>query len=62
MLEKAGNTDYNILNNNGTAAGQVVGHVHVHLIPKPSAEQGLLFSFAAPEVDVETEFAKLMRE
>ena len=62
ILEKVGYTDYNILNNNGAAAGQAVGHVHMHLIPKPSAEQGLLGHFAKPEVDVEAEFARLMQE
>ena len=62
ILERAGYIDYNILNNNGAAAGQVVGHAHVHLIPKPSAELGLLAHFARPEVDVGAEFARLMQE
>ncbi|XP_006462804.1 hypothetical protein AGABI2DRAFT_193890 [Agaricus bisporus var. bisporus H97] len=33
--------EYNILQNNGALAHQVVGHVHFHVIPKPSAEEGL---------------------
>lgn len=29
---------YNILCNNGSAAGQVVGHCHLHLIPRKSGD------------------------
>ncbi|RKP13176.1 HIT-like domain-containing protein, partial [Piptocephalis cylindrospora] len=32
---------YNVLQNNGKLAHQVVPHVHVHIIPKPNAEEGL---------------------
>ncbi|KAK9465809.1 HIT-like domain-containing protein [Lipomyces arxii] len=32
---------YNILQNNGTLAHQVVQHVHYHIIPKPNEEAGL---------------------
>jgi len=32
---------YNVLQNNGSLAGQTVFHPHVHLFPKPSAEEGL---------------------
>ncbi|KAI5480723.1 hit family protein 1 [Pseudohyphozyma bogoriensis] len=38
-----GAEDYNILQNNGKIAHQEVGHVHVHMIPKPTAEEGLVF-------------------
>lgn len=34
VLAATGATDYNILQNNGTDAGQEVMHVHVHIIPK----------------------------
>ena len=34
-------TDYNILQNNGRIAHQMVDHVHFHVIPKPNVEQGL---------------------
>lgn len=30
----AGVSDYNILQNNGSSAGQVVEHVHFHIIPR----------------------------
>lgn len=32
---------YNILQNNGAAAHQAVFHVHFHIIPKPSEDEGL---------------------
>ncbi|KAH8724634.1 HIT-like domain-containing protein [Phaeosphaeriaceae sp. PMI808] len=33
--------DYNILQNNGRIAHQMVDHVHFHLIPKPNEKEGL---------------------
>ncbi|KAK0749812.1 HIT-like domain-containing protein [Schizothecium vesticola] len=36
-----GAVEYNILQNNGKGAHQEIGHVHVHMIPKPRPEQGL---------------------
>ncbi|KIM23970.1 hypothetical protein M408DRAFT_332029 [Serendipita vermifera MAFF 305830] len=36
-----GATNYNILQNNGAEAHQEVMHVHFHVIPKPSEEEGL---------------------
>jgi histidine triad (HIT) family protein len=36
-----GYTAYNVLQNNGTGAHQAVMHVHFHIIPKPSGEEGL---------------------
>lgn len=42
-----GAVDYNILQNNGANAHQVVQHVHFHVIPKPSAseESGLVIGW-----------------
>ncbi|HTQ81159.1 MAG TPA: HIT family protein [Thermoanaerobaculia bacterium] len=34
VLQATGATDYNVLQNNGPAAHQVVMHVHFHIIPK----------------------------
>jgi histidine triad (HIT) family protein len=35
VLRATGATAYNVLQNNGRAASQVVMHVHFHIIPKP---------------------------
>lgn len=39
---------YNILQNNGTIAHQIVPHVHVHLIPKRDEETGLVVGWPHP--------------
>ena len=38
-IEKALNCDFNILNNNGKEAEQVVPHVHFHVIPRGIGEK-----------------------
>jgi len=48
----SGVTDYNILQNNGTIAHQVVPHVHVHMIPKPNKEEGLGIHWPAKGTDM----------
>lgn len=40
---------YNVLQNNGSIAHQVVPHVHVHLIPKRDKETGLIVGWPQPE-------------
>ncbi len=40
VMAASGATDYNVLQNNGAAAHQVVMHVHFHIIPK-MGERGL---------------------
>ncbi|KAM5475248.1 Adenosine 5'-monophosphoramidase [Microsporum audouinii] len=47
----AGADDFNILQNNGTIAHQVVPHVHVHMIPKPNEPEGLGIHWPAKEAD-----------
>lgn len=42
---KANVTDYNILQNNGTIAHQIIMHVHFHLIPKPDRATGLIMEW-----------------
>ncbi|KAK0546017.1 Adenosine 5'-monophosphoramidase [Tilletia horrida] len=46
-----GATDYNILQNNGRIAHQVVDHVHFHVIPKPNESEGLgiIWNTTSPE-------------
>jgi histidine triad (HIT) family protein len=45
---------YNVLQNNGTAAHQAVHHVHFHIIPKPSSDQGLGIEWPAQSIDHKT--------
>lgn len=51
---------YNILQNNGRIAHQVVDHVHFHLIPKRDEEAGLIVGWPAEDADMAqlSEFAK----
>src|ERR1700744_6153745 len=41
VVAATGVTEYNVLENNGPGAHQAVYHVHFHIIPKPSAQEGL---------------------
>ncbi|KAK3067258.1 Adenosine 5'-monophosphoramidase [Teratosphaeriaceae sp. CCFEE 6253] len=41
IAKAAGASDFNILQNNGRIAHQVVDHVHIHMIPKPNEKEGL---------------------
>ena len=52
ILAAASSRDYNILQNNGAAAGQVVGHVHVHIIPR-RPNDGLGYRWNAETGDAE---------
>ena len=40
-----------MLENNGSAAHQVVRHVHFHIIPKPDTERGLGIGWPAGKLD-----------
>ncbi|MBY0396388.1 MAG: HIT family protein [Thermoleophilia bacterium] len=51
VMKATGTRDYNILQNNGTAAHQVVMHVHFHIIPKPSADAGLGIDWPSEKLD-----------
>ena len=51
---------FNILQNNGPMAHQAVFHVHFHIIPKPSADQGLGIEWPSRKLDPE-EGAKLAK-
>jgi histidine triad (HIT) family protein len=41
MIAVTGVRQYNVLENNGSAAHQAISHVHFHIIPKPNATHGL---------------------
>ncbi|KAL6150119.1 Adenosine 5'-monophosphoramidase [Exserohilum turcicum] len=53
--------DYNILQNNGRIAHQMVDHVHFHLIPKPNEQEGLGVGWPTKEAD-KGELSKLLEE
>ncbi len=42
---------YNVLQNNGARAHQLVNHVHFHIIPKPDDHQGLGIQWPAGRLD-----------
>lgn len=50
VMAATGATAYNILQNNGSAAHQVVMHVHFHIIPKVG-EKGLGFGWEPGKLD-----------
>ncbi|EEP80574.1 conserved hypothetical protein [Uncinocarpus reesii 1704] len=50
----AGVSDFNILQNNGKIAHQVVEHVHVHMIPKPNETEGLTIGWPAKATDMDS--------
>jgi histidine triad (HIT) family protein len=41
VIAVTGVRQYNVLENNGSAAHQAIAHVHFHIIPKPNAIEGL---------------------
>ncbi|WP_456418703.1 HIT family protein [Methanocaldococcus infernus] len=43
ILKKLNFKGYNIVNNNGRAAGQEVDHVHIHIIPRYGEEEAVKF-------------------
>lgn len=44
---------YNVLQNNGRIAHQYVDHVHVHLIPKRTVQEGLEEGWPAQKADMD---------
>ncbi|KAJ9647162.1 Adenosine 5'-monophosphoramidase [Coniosporium tulheliwenetii] len=57
----SGCNDYNILQNNGRLARQVVDHVHFHMIPKPNEKEGLGIGWPAQNADKD-KLQKLLEE
>merc|ERR1719221_1679415 len=60
VMEATGTKEYNILQNNGPTAHQAVPHVHFHIIPKDSADDGLGVGWPAQSLDKEA--AKELQE
>jgi histidine triad (HIT) family protein len=51
IVAATGTQEYNILQNNGPLAHQVVMHVHFHIIPKPNSQAGLGVGWPAGQLD-----------
>ncbi|KAL4933962.1 HIT family protein [Aspergillus undulatus] len=53
IAQVTGATDFNVLQNNGRIAHQVVDHVHFHMIPKPNETEGLGIGWPAQATDMD---------
>ncbi|KAL4944868.1 hypothetical protein BDV06DRAFT_69364 [Aspergillus oleicola] len=53
LAQVTGATDFNVLQNNGRIAHQVVDHVHFHMIPKPNETEGLGIGWPAQATDMD---------
>src|SRR6185436_8632865 len=54
VMKASGATAYNVLQNNGKDAHQLVAHVHFHVIPKPGPEDsdgGLVIRWKGSKLD-----------
>jgi diadenosine tetraphosphate (Ap4A) HIT family hydrolase len=56
-----GAENYNVLQNNGASAGQVVMHAHFHIIPR-SAGDGLTFNWKSQPTPAKDDMIKLLGE
>ena len=61
IMRATGASAYNVLQNNGAVAHQLVMHVHFHIIPKPSPDAGLGVGWPAGSLD-QTEGAALAKK
>lgn len=50
VMAATGVREYNVLENNGRGAHQLVQHVHFHIIPKPNAQEGLGVGWPAGKI------------
>ncbi|KAF3349723.1 hypothetical protein VdG1_09155 [Verticillium dahliae VDG1] len=53
LVNATGAVDYNLLQNNGRAAHQMVDHVHFHMIPKPNETEGLGIRWPQQQTDMD---------
>jgi histidine triad (HIT) family protein len=60
VMAAVGATAWNVLQNNGKLAGQAVGHVHFHLIPRQAGDS-LGYRWPAGELD-KAEAPKLVEQ
>ncbi|KAJ5779762.1 hypothetical protein N7457_007482 [Penicillium paradoxum] len=53
IAKASGAVDFNILQNNGRIAHQVVDHVHFHMIPKPNEKEGMTIGWPQQATDMD---------
>ncbi len=61
VIAATGARDYNVLQNNGAVAHQAVHHVHFHVIPKPSHDNGLGIEWPAGQLKDGAALAEAIR-
>jgi histidine triad (HIT) family protein len=61
VITVTGVKEYNVLENNGSAAHQAIAHVHFHIIPKPSPREGLGIGWPARSLEREAAAALARR-
>lgn len=62
IVKATGIAEYNILQNNGATANQAVFHVHFHIIPKPSPEEGLVIDWKPQGFQKGEQLARLISD
>ena len=61
MTDKLGCDGFNIIQNNGEAAGQTVFHFHIHLIPRYKDDGAVLqWNPTSPDADEQKELCRLL--
>src|SRR6478736_5786069 len=54
VIAVTGVNQYNVLENNGSAAHQAIAHVHFHIIPKPNNREGLGIGWPLTNLDAKS--------
>ena len=62
ILKVTGATAYNVLQNNGKIAHQAVFHVHFHIIPTNTIDDGLVMDWFPKELSCGEKLAKEIQE
>jgi len=63
MTDILGCDGFNLIQNNGTVAGQTVFHFHLHLIPRYEGDKaGLTFNSGTADADFNADFVAKMAE
>ena len=62
VVKATGTSQYNILQNNGERANQEVFHVHFHIIPKPTQQDGLAIEWDPQQLEDGESLAQEIRD